>query len=38
LAVTDRKREESTWAESSAAEDSHLPPVRPQLEALFRTD
>jgi len=36
--VTDRKREESVWAESSATEKSRLPPVRPHLEALLRTD
>jgi len=29
LVVTDRKKEESAWPESSATEDSRLPPVNP---------
>jgi len=38
LEVTVRKRKESALAERSASEDSRLPPVKPHLEALLRTD
>jgi len=36
--MTDWKREESAWVESSATEDCRLPPVRPHLEALLSND